>query len=123
MAATRCYLQARQQANCVLTGSSNCHKQGKDAVPFLEGLVVGDVAGIPNGSGSLSVFTNEKGGIIDDTVITKVPSRFLSAFILGIRTSHDPLASCWLVMHRGYDHACRPGRTGPHGLWPCAGGR
>ena len=57
----------------VLSLSSNCHLQGKDAVPFLEGLVVGDVAGIPNGSGSLSVFTNEKGGIIDDTVITKVP--------------------------------------------------
>jgi glycine cleavage system aminomethyltransferase T len=48
--------------------------QGKDAVPFLEKLVVGDVAGITNGSGSLSVFTNEKGGIIDDTVITKVHS-------------------------------------------------
>ena len=45
--------------------------QGKDAVPFLEKLVVGDVHGIKNGSGTLSVFTNEKGGIIDDTVITK----------------------------------------------------
>jgi glycine cleavage system aminomethyltransferase T len=41
-------------------------------VPFLEQLVVGDIAGIPNGSGSLSMFTNEKGGIIDDTVVTKV---------------------------------------------------
>lgn len=46
--------------------------KGKDAVRFLEGLVVGDIAGIPNGSGSLSVFTNENGGIIDDTVVTKV---------------------------------------------------
>lgn len=45
---------------------------GKDAVKFLEGLVVGDVAGLAPGTGSLSVFTNEKGGIIDDTVITKV---------------------------------------------------
>jgi aminomethyltransferase len=45
---------------------------GKDAVSFLEGLVVGDVAGMADGTGSLSVFTNEKGGIIDDTVITKV---------------------------------------------------
>lgn len=34
--------------------------------------MVGDVAGLPNGSGSLSVFTNEKGGIIDDTVVTRV---------------------------------------------------
>lgn len=39
---------------------------------FLEQLVVGDIAGIPNGSGSLSMFTNENGGIIDDTVVTKV---------------------------------------------------
>lgn len=41
--------------------------QGKDAVPFLEGLVVGDIAGLADGTGTLSVFTNEKGGIIDDT--------------------------------------------------------
>lgn len=46
--------------------------QGKDAIAFLEGLVVGDIAGLADGTGSLSVFTNEKGGIIDDTVITKV---------------------------------------------------
>jgi aminomethyltransferase len=46
--------------------------QGKDAIKFLEGLVTGDIAGLADGTGSLSVFTNEKGGIIDDTVITKV---------------------------------------------------
>jgi aminomethyltransferase len=46
--------------------------KGKDAVSFLEKLVVGDIKAIENGSGSLSVFTNEKGGIIDDTVVTKV---------------------------------------------------
>ena len=34
--------------------------------------MVGDVAGLADGTGSLSVFTNEKGGIIDDTVVTKV---------------------------------------------------
>ncbi len=48
------------------------HAQGKDAVKFLEGLVVGDIAGLKDGTGSLSVFTNEQGGIIDDTVVTKV---------------------------------------------------
>ena len=36
--------------------------------------MVGDIAGIPDGQGSLSVFTNEQGGIIDDTVITKARS-------------------------------------------------
>jgi len=43
---------------------------GKDRVAFLEKLVVGDIAGLAQGFSRLSVFTNEKGGIIDDTVIT-----------------------------------------------------
>jgi aminomethyltransferase len=46
--------------------------KGPDAIPFLEKLVVGDIAGLAPGTGTLSVFTNEKGGVIDDTVITKV---------------------------------------------------
>ncbi|KAJ7565046.1 hypothetical protein O6H91_02G045500 [Diphasiastrum complanatum] len=46
--------------------------KGRDAIPFLETLVVGDIAALPAGTGTLSVFTNQKGGIIDDTVITKV---------------------------------------------------
>lgn len=43
---------------------------GKDRVAFLEKIVVGDIAGLAEGSGCLSLVTNEKGGIIDDTVIT-----------------------------------------------------
>jgi hypothetical protein len=46
--------------------------QGKDAVEFLESLIVGDVASLEDRTGTLSVFTNDKGGIIDDSVITKV---------------------------------------------------
>lgn len=46
--------------------------KGKDTIKFLQSLVVGDIASLKDGTGSLSVFTNEKGGIIDDTVITKV---------------------------------------------------
>ncbi|KAH9246863.1 glycine cleavage system T protein [Batrachochytrium salamandrivorans] len=44
---------------------------GKDHTKFIESLVVADVAGLPLGSSTLSVFTNEKGGIIDDTVINR----------------------------------------------------
>ena len=36
----------------------------------MEKVVVGDIAGLAPGSGCLSLVTNEKGGIIDDTVIT-----------------------------------------------------
>lgn len=46
--------------------------KGKDCVPFLEKLVIADVAGLAPGTGTLTVFTNENGGSIDDSVITKV---------------------------------------------------
>ena len=44
---------------------------GKDRVKFIEGLTVADVAALSSGSATLSVFTNERGGIIDDTVIVR----------------------------------------------------
>ncbi|KAI8618721.1 hypothetical protein BC830DRAFT_1061152 [Chytriomyces sp. MP71] len=44
---------------------------GKDRVKFIESLVVADVAALPVGSSTLSLFTNDNGGIIDDTVINK----------------------------------------------------
>ena len=43
---------------------------GKDRAAFLEKVVVGDIAGLQEGHGCLSLVTNENGGIIDDTVIT-----------------------------------------------------
>ena len=42
---------------------------GKDRASFLEKCVVSDVAGLKTGEGLLSLITNAKGGIIDDTVI------------------------------------------------------
>ncbi|ORX64913.1 putative aminomethyl transferase [Basidiobolus meristosporus CBS 931.73] len=44
---------------------------GKDRHDFIEKLCVGDIKNLPLGSGTLSVFTNEKGGIIDDTIISQ----------------------------------------------------
>ena len=43
---------------------------GKDAIKFLEQLVVGDLASLKHGEGKLSLIMNEEGGIVDDTVIT-----------------------------------------------------
>ena len=37
---------------------------------FIEKLVVGDIGGLGEGQGCLSLITNENGGILDDTVIT-----------------------------------------------------
>ncbi|CAG8466635.1 2612_t:CDS:2 [Paraglomus occultum] len=50
----------------------NFHRlTGKDRIAFLEKLIVADVQNLPSGKSTLSVFTNENGGIIDDTVICK----------------------------------------------------
>jgi aminomethyltransferase len=43
---------------------------GADRVAFLEKIVCGDIGGLAAGHGCLSLVTNDKGGIIDDTVIT-----------------------------------------------------
>eukprot|EP01117_Protostelium_nocturnum_P010207 TRINITY_DN3655_c0_g1_i1.p1 TRINITY_DN3655_c0_g1~~TRINITY_DN3655_c0_g1_i1.p1 ORF type:complete len:409 (+),score=165.63 TRINITY_DN3655_c0_g1_i1:155-1228(+) len=43
---------------------------GKDRLDFLESLVVGDIKGLAENTATLSLLTNEKGGIIDDTIIT-----------------------------------------------------
>ncbi|KAI8338103.1 hypothetical protein BC941DRAFT_351670, partial [Chlamydoabsidia padenii] len=42
---------------------------GKDRQKFFETLCVADLHNMPVGQGTLSVFTNEQGGIIDDTII------------------------------------------------------
>eukprot|EP01029_Cantina_marsupialis_P013821 TRINITY_DN3064_c0_g2_i1.p1 TRINITY_DN3064_c0_g2~~TRINITY_DN3064_c0_g2_i1.p1 ORF type:complete len:342 (+),score=99.25 TRINITY_DN3064_c0_g2_i1:40-1065(+) len=45
---------------------------GKDAIDFLETMVVGDLKALDVDSACLSLVTNENGGILDDTVITKM---------------------------------------------------
>lgn len=46
--------------------------KGKDAIPFLESVIVGSVQTMADGTGGYSLITNENGGIVDDTVITRV---------------------------------------------------
>lgn len=43
---------------------------GKDAVKFIEKMVVGDIEGLQPGQTKLSLIMSESGGIVDDTVIT-----------------------------------------------------
>jgi aminomethyltransferase len=46
--------------------------KGIGVVSFLEKLVIADVAALAYRTGTLAVFTNEKGRAINDSVITKV---------------------------------------------------
>ena len=45
--------------------------KGKDAVEFMESLTVADVSSLPANQSTLSLFTNQTGGIVDDLIITK----------------------------------------------------
>ena len=60
--------------------------QGPDTVKFLEKLLVADLAEIQIGSGSLSLWTNENGGIVDDTVLTKVSEAQLCSLLSSARS-------------------------------------
>ncbi|KAL6741115.1 hypothetical protein Aduo_014403 [Ancylostoma duodenale] len=53
------------------------HITGKDRIPFIESLTTADVEGLAPNSGTLSVFTNEKGGIKDDLIVTKTDRDFI----------------------------------------------
>lgn len=50
---------------------------GRDRIKFMESLVVADVAELKDNQGSLSLFTNEKGGIMDDLIVTKTDQGYL----------------------------------------------
>ena len=43
---------------------------GKHRFAFVESLTVADVAGLAEGTGTLSLFTNNNGGIEDDLIVT-----------------------------------------------------
>ncbi|XP_064374667.1 aminomethyltransferase, mitochondrial isoform X2 [Dromaius novaehollandiae] len=43
---------------------------GRDRVKFMESLVVGDIAELKPDQGTLTLLTNEKGGIVDDLIVT-----------------------------------------------------
>uniref|UniRef100_A0A0K0EIB0 Aminomethyltransferase n=1 Tax=Strongyloides stercoralis TaxID=6248 RepID=A0A0K0EIB0_STRER len=53
------------------------HIKGKDCISFIESLTTSDVEGLKENSGALSVFTNEKGGIEDDLIVSKTSNGYL----------------------------------------------
>ncbi|NWR37991.1 GCST protein, partial [Tachuris rubrigastra] len=50
---------------------------GRDRVRFMESLVVGDIAELKPGQGTLTLLTNEKGGITDDLIVTNTSENHL----------------------------------------------
>lgn len=64
---------------------------GSDSVKFIESIVVGDIESLKPGNSQLSLITNEEGGIIDDTVITKEDTDVVGMVINGA-CKHKDLA-------------------------------
>ena len=50
---------------------------GRDRVEFIESLTVADVGGLGEDQGTLTVFTNPEGGIIDDLIVSKTSLGYL----------------------------------------------
>ena len=46
--------------------------EGKEAKKFLETMTVADIGALTPGKATLSLLMNDKGGIVDDCIITKV---------------------------------------------------
>lgn len=62
---------------------------GKDAIECFESITTADIQGLDKGAGSLTVFTNEKGGILDDLIVNRVNAKFLYVVSNAARKDHD----------------------------------
>ncbi|KAG4071687.1 hypothetical protein HA402_011841 [Bradysia odoriphaga] len=62
---------------------------GKDAIDCFEKLCTADIIGLPDNTGTLTVFTNADGGILDDLIVTKVRSDLLYVVSNAARKDHD----------------------------------
>uniref|UniRef100_A0A2I2Y7G3 Aminomethyltransferase n=1 Tax=Gorilla gorilla gorilla TaxID=9595 RepID=A0A2I2Y7G3_GORGO len=63
-------LQAFPPALCRPLSCAQTKILGSDRVKLMESLVVGDIAELGPNQGTLSLFTNEAGGILDDLIVT-----------------------------------------------------
>ena len=50
---------------------------GKDRVKFMESLTVGDISALKPNQGTLTLFTNDQGGIKDDLIVTNTEHDYL----------------------------------------------
>ncbi len=56
---------------------------GKDKFDFIEALCVSDIKELKEGSGTLTTFTNDQGGIIDDSIVTNMEKYISIVFNAG----------------------------------------
>jgi len=77
------------------------HLHGRDAASTLESLLVADVSGLRAGTGTLSVFTTEAGGIVDDLIVSRTAAGPLYVVSnAGCRHKDLPLMQDCVQRHR-----------------------
>ncbi|KAG5672345.1 hypothetical protein PVAND_002478 [Polypedilum vanderplanki] len=62
---------------------------GKDAIECFESITTADIRELSDRNGTLTVFTNDKGGILDDLIVNRVNSEFLYVVSNAARKDHD----------------------------------
>jgi len=73
---------------------------GKDRVKYIESLVVSDIEGLKENTGTLTVYTNEFGGILDDLIVNKTSDDYLYVVSNAgcrdgdLKLMQDKLAEC-----------------------------
>lgn len=79
---------------------------GRDRVKFMESLTVADIKGLKDNQGTLSLLTNEQGGIIDDLIINKTDEGYLYV-VSNAGCAHKDLPHMMnhaaSMRHEGYD--------------------
>ena len=63
--------------------------KGADRVKFFEKLIVADLENLPENSASLTLYTNEHGGILDDLIVTKTSDGYLYVVSNAGRAAED----------------------------------
>ena len=76
---------------------------GKDRVKVFEELVVADVEGMAPGTGGLSLFMNDEGGIRDDTIINNAGDHLYIVSNAGCAHKIKPLVEAHIATRKG-DH-------------------
>ena len=67
-----------------------CVVRGADRVAFMEKLCTADIAALPEGMGSLTLITNDAGGVIDDCIVTNAGDHLYMVINAGHETIDLP---------------------------------
>jgi aminomethyltransferase len=65
--------------------------RGKDRFAFMESIVVGDIGTLKSNQGTLTLFTNSSGGIIDDLIVNNTENYLYVVSNAGCRHKDIPL--------------------------------